>query len=399
MQKNNRQKYNAEFSEEKYQAFLEDLASTYNEKIDFRVAETPLFVSKQLKERLIEACEDIIKVIAADNFKELTDKAIPAHQFVPHEDAYPQFLTIDFAVCKDNEGELMPQLIEMQGFPSLYGFQILAAKTFQKHFSIPEDFTPFLNNFDESQYYGLLKRVILGKYQPENVILLEIEPHKQKTRIDFYCTRDKVGIEPICISDIIKEGRQLFYMLNGKKTPIYRIYNRLIFDEFEKRDDLVRQFNMIDDVDVEWAGHPNWFFRMSKYTVPFVHSKYVPSTHFLNELKEIPTDLENYVLKPLFSFAGAGVKFNVVPDDITQIPENQRHSYVLQRKVQYTSALHDHHDEPIKAEIRMLLLWEENTPKPIFVAGLGRLSKGVMIGVDFNKDKTWVGGTAIFFEK
>jgi hypothetical protein len=394
-----RQQYNEQFTEEKYQAMLAKLNQRYQKKIDFRIAETPIFVSKLLKKRLVEGCEHILKVIAADNFKSLTSHAIPPHQWVPNEDAHPTFLTIDFAVCQDEQGDWLPQLIEMQGFPSLYGFQNLIATEFRQHFEISDTVSHLFGDLSEEDYFALLKRVILGKHAPENVILLEIEPHRQKTWVDFYYTREKLGIEPVCISEVIREGNKLYYFHNGQKTPIYRIYNRLIFDEFEKRTDLARQFNLTEEVEVEWAGHPNWFFRMSKYTVPFIDSPYAPKTQFLHQVAEIPQDLENYVLKPLFSFAGAGVKFDVKPEDITQIPDNERPHFILQKKVQYASALHDHEGEPIKAEIRMMYIWEAGQAQAQLVTGLGRLSKGKMIGVDFNKDKTWVGGTAVFFEK
>lgn len=393
-----RQAYNAQFTEEKYQRFLAAMNDVFDYEIPFRIAETPIFVPKSFKSQLLQACEEILTVIQGENFKEITARAIPPHQNVPHEDEKPTFLTIDFAVCKDAQGEWLPQLIEMQGFPSLYGYQDFSARHYRQYFEISDTVSHFLDGFDKNSYDALFKQVILGNHPPENVILLEIEPHKQKTRIDFLITEQTTGIKAVCISEIIKEGKQLFYLNEGQKTPIYRIYNRLIFDELEQRTDLKLQFKMTDDVDVEWAGHPNWFFRMSKFTMPFVDSVFVPKTYFLNELAEIPQDLENYVLKPLFSFAGAGVKFDVTMEDIAQIPENQKSNFILQRKVQYATALHDTQGEPIKTEIRMMFLQAQDQANPQLVMGLGRLSKGKMIGVDFNKDKTWVGGTAIFFE-
>ncbi len=394
-----RKAYNQAFTPEKYQEFLSYLDNLYSQKIAFRVAETPVFVPKQLKNRLIEAGEEIVDVIMRPDFKEITRPAVPAHQNVPNEDNYSVMLTIDFAVCKDETGQLIPQLIEMQGFPSLYGFQDDISNAFRKFFAIPDNFSHLFSGLNSEKYVALLKNVILGDQKPENVILLEIEPHKQKTNVDFYSMEKKIGIKPICITDILVEGRNLFYMLNGTKTKINRIYNRVIFDELEKRTDLKLQFNMLNDVDVEWAGHPNWFFRISKYTLPFINSKYVPKTYFLNEIREIPRDLENYVLKPLFSFAGAGVKFDVKVEDITQIPQEERQNFILQKKVKYIDALVCPDNEPIKVEIRMMYLWEKGKERPTLVTNLARLSKGVMIGVDFNKNRTWVGGTANFFEQ
>ncbi len=394
-----RQAYNKAFTPEKYQQFMSYMDTLHNQKIAFRVAETPVFVPKNLKNRLIEAGEEIINVITRPDFKELTRHAVPPHQQVPHEDDYSVMLTIDFAVCKDESGQLMPQLIEMQGFPSLYGFQDDVSNAFRKNFDIPQNYSHLFNGLTSESYVALLKNVLLNGHDPKNVILMEIEPHKQKTNVDFYSTEKKVGIKAVCISEVMVEGRELFYMLNGTKTKINRIYNRVIFDELEKRTDLNLQFNMLNDVDVEWAGHPNWFFRISKYTLPFINSKYVPNTYFLNEIREIPRDLENYVLKPLFSFAGAGVKFDVKVEDITQIPQDQRHNFILQKKVKYIDAFVCPDNEPIKVEIRMMYLWEKGKERPTLVTNLARLSKGVMIGVDFNKNRTWVGGTTNFFEQ
>jgi hypothetical protein len=394
-----RKKYNEEFKEENYQNFLNDFEKNYGEKVDFRIAETPIFISKDFQEHLKQASNEVLAVIKQENFKELTKDSIPKGCYVPKEDDKPQFLVIDFAICKDEKGDFFPQLIELQGFPSLYGFQEIACQLYKKHFNIPENFTHLLNGLTSEKYYEKLGAIIFAKHAKENVILLEIEPHKQKTRIDFQVMHEKLGLKSVCISELILENKKLYYLNNGKKTPIHRIYNRVIFDELEKRTDLKRQFNLTEEVEVEWAGHPNWFFRISKYTVPFIKSKYVPKAWFLNELQEIPTNLEDFVLKPLFSFAGAGVIFNVSKEDIDKVKEEERPFYLLQEKVQYTEMFRCPKNEAVKAEIRMLFLWNEKDENPEFLLGLSRLSKGVMIGVNFNKDRDWVGGTGVFFEK
>jgi hypothetical protein len=391
-----RQRYNDSFSEEKYKAFLADLDS-YFYKIPFRIAETPVFIPEVLKTKMLQACDDIMAVICRKDFKAISQKAIPAHQNVPAEDEHTQFLAIDFAVCKDKNGEPEPQLIELQGFPSLFGFQNFLAEGFRRHFDIPDNFTHLFNDLGTETYFDIVKEVILNGHAPENVILLEIEPEKQKTAIDFYVTQSKIGITPVCISKVIKEGKKLFYEKEGRRIPIYRIYNRIIFDELEKRTDLKTDFKLTDEAEVEWAGHPNWFFRISKYTLPFIQSPFVPDTFFLNELAEIPTDLENYVLKPLYSFAGAGVKFDVKQEDITQIADKQ--NYILQRKVQYEPVIKTTDGGFVKVELRMLFVWRKADEKPVLLTNLARLSRGVMIGVDFNKDKTWVGGSVGFFER
>ena len=251
---------------------------------------------------------------------------------------------------------------------------------------------------NEESYLKLLKEIIVGNENPENVILLEIFPHKQKTRIDFYCTQDYLGIKPVCLTELIQEGKKLYYMNEGKKTQIKRIYNRVIFDDLQQQSAEVQAKGNIlfEDLDVEWVPHPNWFYRISKYTLPFIHHPYVPETYFLNEIKQMPADLENYVLKPLFSFAGQGVVIDVTPADIEKVkdPEN----WILQRKVKYADVI-ETPDIPAKAEIRIFYFWKDGEARPVATNNLARLSKGKMIGVRYNKDKEWVGGSFCLFEK
>jgi hypothetical protein len=249
------------------------------------------------------------------------------------------------------------------------------------------------------EYRQLMKEVIVGDSKPENVVLLEIEPKKQLTQIDFWEAERQLGIKVVCVTDVIKEGRKLYYLdEDGNKVHIQKIFYRVIFDELDQRSDLKLNFSFKDHLDVEWIGHPNWFYRISKYTMPFLDSQYVPKTHFVDELEAYPEDLENYVLKPLYSFAGAGVKFHVKKSDIDEIPAHRLHDYILQEKVMYEPVLQAP-DGGVKCEIRMLMLWRKEWDRPKLVNNLARLSKGEMIGVRFNKDKEWVGASVGFFEE
>jgi hypothetical protein len=285
----------------------------------------------------------------------------------------------------------------MQGFPTLFGFQAYYPAVLEKHFDIPAGYSEFFNGFDRDAYLKLLEEVIVGKHQKKEVILLEIKPHTQKTRIDFYCTEMFLGIKPVCITELIKEGRNLFYIADGKKIPIKRIYNRVIADELHAvKHELGEIISFTDDLDVEWIPHPHWFYRISKFTLPFLKHPYIPETWFLNQLESIPTDLQHYVLKPLFSFAGQGVVIDVTLDDIHGIkdPEN----WILQRKVDYAACI-ETPDEPAKVEIRLMYVWKDGAKRPILATNLARLSKGKMIGVRYNKDKEWVGGSVAYFEQ
>ncbi|QHS59893.1 hypothetical protein [Chitinophaga agri] len=389
--------YNHQFTHQQYQDFLDGMASEAGEAAVFKVAETPVFIPAQLTAQLKQACDEIIAVIMRPDFKELTRDAIPHHLKVPHENDHPHFMVIDFAVCRDDDGTLTPRLIELQGFPSLYAFQELMARQFKTHFSIPDTVDNFFNGFNGDSYFQLLKEVIVGHYQPEEVILLEVKPDEQKTRIDFYYTERKLGIKPVCITELIQEGKKLYYENNGRKIQIRRMYNRVIFDDLHRQQDkLDKHVNLFQDLDVEWITHPNWFYRISKYILPFIHSEYAPKSWFLNELPVIPSDLENYVLKPLFSFAGQGVLIDVTLADIDKItdPEN----WILQHKVQYAPAI-ETPEGPAYCEIRMMYVWPDNSPAPLLVHNLARISKSKMIGVTQGQPQRWTGGSCAFFEE
>lgn len=392
-----REAYNSNFTAEKYHAFLEDLHSHYPGAIDFRISETPEFIPKWFGDKIIDACEHIVDLITDPGFKAATEKAIPHGEVVADENDHSHFIALDFGICENEAGELEPQLIEMQGFPTLFGFQAFYPEIVEKHFPIPANYSHYFNGYTRESYAQMLKELIVGDADPEQVILLEIRPHEQKTRIDFYCTQDLIGVRPVCITDVFAEGRDLFYMLDGKKTSIKRIYNRIIFDDLKaQRDSLGDIIDITQSWNVQWIPHPNWFYRISKYTLPLIHHPFVPQTFFLHELKQPPADLENYVLKPLFSFAGQGVVIDIKPADLENIqdPEN----WILQKKVKYADVIKTP-DGGAKVEIRMMYIWKDGAARPELVTNLSRLSKGKMIGVRYNKDKEWVGASVAYFEQ
>ena len=390
-----RQKFNDSFTKEKYDAYMQQVEALHPGALDFRNAETPVFVPKAFTQKMLGACNDIIDVITADNFKEITNRGIPANVNVPGENDHTEFIVFDFGVCENENGALEPQLIEMQGFPTLYAFQAYHSALTAEYAGMPANFSPYLSGYNKETYLQLLKEIIVGDVNPANVILLEIFPEKQKTRIDFYCTEKALGIKTVCLTKLIADGSKLYYDNNGVKTEIKRIYNRLIFDDLQKQEGLGETVDLTKEYDVEWVPHPNWFYRISKFTLPFIRNPYVPQTFFLSDLKQIPADLENYVLKPLFSFAGMGVVIDVTKEDIEKVsdPEN----WILQRKVKYADVI-ETPDIPAKAEIRLFYFWKKGWAKPVAVHNLARLSKGKMIGTRYNKDKEWVGGSVAFFE-
>lgn len=387
-----RNKFNSEFSEEKYQKFLAYLNSVLKYPTDFRVCETPLFLSDDFKNELLNACDDIVNQLCNPEFLKNSVNAIPKNLIVPNDSPHPIFLSLDFAITKD-ENKFIPKLIELQGFPTLYGYQIYLDNAIRKFFNIPENFTAYFNNYNQQTYIEKLRKIILGDENPENVILLEIEPKSQKTRVDFAAMEELCGIKYVCITDVIKRGKNLFYKDDSKEIPIKRIYNRVIFDELIRKN-IQSNFSLLDDVDVNWVGHPNWFFRISKFSLPQLSGKYVPNCYYLNDLKKYPEDLTSYVLKPLFSFAGLGVDVDVTKEKLDSISD--RENYILQQKVEYAPVIKTP-DDYSKVEIRMMYFWEENAEKPELVLNLIRTSKGKMMGVDFNKNKTWVGSSVAYY--
>ncbi|MBS7786878.1 hypothetical protein KIH23_06185 [Flavobacterium sp. CYK-55] len=391
-----RQLFNQQFSEQKYKAFQQDIADDFDYVPTFRMAESPFFISEELKQQLIEGSEQVIEFITQPNFKELTDQALLLNTRVPNEDAHTTFLAIDFGICEE-DGQVIPKLIEVQGFPSLFNFQQVLYGKFQKQYPFLDEFTPYITGISEPEYAHIIEEAICNGHAKENVILLEIEPEKQNTKIDFYYCRRDLGIPIVCVTELIKKGNQLFYTdASGREILVKRIYNRVIFDELELRKDLKLNFSFSDELDVEWAGHPNWFFRISKYILPMLKGPYFIETTLLSELKEIPSDLENYVLKPLFSFSGSGVVFHVTRQDIENVQEKDL--YILQKKVNYIPILQAP-DGKVKVEVRVLCVWQKDAVAPTLLCNLVRLSRGEMIGVKFNKDKDWVGGSLGLFKK
>ena len=388
-----RKKFNTEFSEEKYRKLVDDINTFTGCPADFRIAETPIFIPLELKEEILKAVDEITSYLGSDDYKRLSLNAIPNGFEVPGDPGYTSLLAIDFAICKDSAGKFIPQLIELQGFSSLFFYELLQNMMYRKYYDIPANFGGLFQYHNPETYIQKLKDVILGESNPENVILLEIEPAKQKTRIDFACCEKWTGIKPVCITDVYKIGKDLFYDRDGRRTKIERIYNRVIFDELNKRSDLTLNFRFQDELNVEWISHPNWFFRISKYSLPFLKNKYVPDTNFLSDIDEYPADLENYVLKPLFSFAGIGVQYDVTKAMLDAVKD--RSNYILQKKINYEPCIMTP-DAPAKAELRLLFAHENG--KPYLMNNLVRLSKGKMMGVDFNKEKSWVGSSLAYFE-
>ncbi|WES99159.1 hypothetical protein P2W68_05955 [Chryseobacterium arthrosphaerae] len=386
-----RKQFNQEFSQEKYQQLKDILKQKGGIEPTFRISESPLFLTKTFEAKLLDASESIISQIKALPAETL-QKAIPDNCRVPNDTDQPHFFTIDFGICKGENGDIEPQLIELQAFPSLYAFQKVFEETFCEVY-------PFLseirNPMPHETFKNYLKELIIGDENPENVVLLEIFPEKQKTAIDFALTEQLLGIKTVCLTQVKKEGKKLYYEHDGQLIQIKRIYNRVIFDELDRIPDLKTEFDFREEAEVEWVTHPNWFFKISKFLLPLLKHQFVPKSYFLHEFPE-NENLDNFVLKPLFSFAGSGVNLNPTKEITDAIDDKE--NYILQRKVTYEPIFEDINGEFSKAEIRLLYIWKESDERPVLLENLGRMTKAAMVNVDFNKkDAIWIGSSNAFF--
>jgi len=395
-----RRAFNAGFTEEKYRRLLAGLEREAGFPVDFRVSETPIFLDAAVTDRLVEAAHEILAAVIDPGYLAASARSVPPGLSVPGPEGRPPFVQIDFALTRGDEGKLVPQLIELQGFPSLYAFQHLVDREMRRAFpgAVPEGWATYFGGLDAAGYVERLREVIVGPEDPETVVLLEIDPEHQKTRIDFVATSRLLGPPGIAAVDprqVAERGGRLVYEREGREIPIRRLYNRVIFDEVARRGlDLDHLFRRdLAELGVTWIGHPNWFFRISKYSLPFVESRYAPKAYFVSDLATYPADLDRYVLKPLYSFAGLGVELAPTPERLRSLANPEQ--FILQRMVDYAPFV-ETPDIPAKAEVRMMFLWDERSGRPALVNSLVRMSKGAMMGVDFNKDKTWIGASLAY---
>jgi hypothetical protein len=387
-----REAFNQSFLPATYQHFLQSLEASAGAPIAFRVCETPCFIPKALLDQMAEYGRDLVlQLVDNPDYRRASDVTVPARYNVANESPRPMFLQVDFGLVRNANGELEPKLVELQAFPSLYGYQPVLAKQYIESYGLDAGLGIYLGGYDHGSYLELMRRVIVGSHDPENVILLEVHPEKQKTLCDFLVTQRDLGIAIVNILKLKKRGRRLFYEKDGREIRVQRIYNRCIMDELE-RSHIELPFDVTEPLDVEWAGHPNWYYRISKFSVPYLVHRCVPKTWLLDRNSTVPLDNENYVLKPLYSFAGLGIKFHPTQADVDAIPADQRSHYMLQERMRFEPVIATPHGMT-QAEIRIMYVWPEGgelTP----VLPLLRMGRGMMMGVDHNRNLEWVGGSA-----
>ncbi|WP_437719856.1 hypothetical protein [Sorangium sp. So ce861] len=391
-----RRAFNAAFGPSTYAEILGRLERRLGCAIPFRVAETPLFLPAGLRDRLERSATEIVRQISSPALIAQMKRAIPAHLDAPGMDALPSCAQVDFAIVRGPDGELDAKVVELQAFPSLYALMLvqteIVAEVLAGMPGLDRRWTCCFGGRSRDDVVAHLRRAILAGEPEESVVLLDLSPEKQKTYPDFVATKLLVGVDAVCPTALVREKDRLFRRVGGRLVPVRRLYNRVVFDELEaKRVEL--PFRYDEPLDVTWCSHPNWYWTWSKYTLPYLDHPAVPRARLLSALDEAPPDLERYVLKPLFSFAGSGVKVDVAREDIDAIPEAERSRWLLQEKVAYEPALLMPDGGGVKAEVRMMFLRAPGEPELSLVLNLVRLSRGRMLGVDQNRDLTWVGGT------
>jgi hypothetical protein len=394
--------YNQVFSAELFAEYEKYLSSRVG-AFSFRLAETPLFLSHALRDRLKNDALAICAELSVPATLTKMKQAIPAQYDAPNMTALPECVQVDFALVENEKGELEGKVVELQGFPSLYALEVMMADGWREVLAsrpnLDRDWTCL---FDVDRQAGMdrIARLLTGGEDPEHVAMIDLDPHAQKTWPDFAATKLFFGIEPTSATHVIKRGNKLFREVAGREVPIRRIYNRLVFDELEVKK-ITLPFSWKDDLDVTWCAHPNWYWAWSKYSLPFLRHPAVPKTRFLSDVKTLPDDLSRYVMKPLFSYAGAGVVVDVTPEAIARVPEVDRHNFILQEKVDYANAItmpSAPEGRPgVKAEVRIMLMADGDHHVPILP--LVRLSRGKMLGVDFNRGLDWTGGTVGIWDR
>ena len=384
-----RERFNREFSPERYETFVTSVEKRVGAHIGFPLSETPCFLPRELFATLVDVSQTLIgQLLGNAEYRKAADEVVPA-PFRESRSARPSFLSIDFGLVQGPNG-FEARLVELQAFASLYGFQLLLAETSRELYGL-EELSPYAPDLTRDTYIRAVGNAILGNNDPAETVLLEIDPQHQKTWPDFAMTEQIWGVRAVDFREVERQGSRLFVRRNGTLTRIKRIYNRVIPDELERKG-FTWPFAGQDDLEVEWAGSPDWFFRISKFSIPYLSHPCVPDTRFLDENPTIPEDNENYILKPLFSFAGTGIKFAPTEADIEAIAAGERHNYIIQERMRFEPVIDTPHGKT-QMEVRIMYVWPDEGQLTA-VLPLIRMGRGMMMGVDHNRDLEWVGGSA-----
>lgn len=388
-----RAEFNEKWSDSAYRDLVRTLELRTGATLGFPISETPCFLPRPLMDSLSATGVDLVnQILGSAEAMAAAEAAVPQRYQGAGAERLPTFVQVDFGLVRAADGSIEPKLVELQAFASLYGFQLAMADAYREAFGLPVSLDAFLGRLDHHRYRALIGRAIVGDHDPHEVVLMEITPHEQKTWPDFVITEQLWGVRAIDTSEVRREGRRLYYRRDGKATEIKRIYNRVIPDELERKR-ITLPFGYGDDLEVEWAGHPAWYFRISKFSIPWLSHPSVPETRFLDGIESLPVDRERYLLKPLFSFAGGGIIFAPTDAQIAAIAHGERRNYILQERIDFTPVI-DTPEGPTQVEIRIMYVRDPITHHFVAVLPLLRMGRGKMMGVDHNKGLRWVGASA-----
>lgn len=385
--------FNGRWTKTAYRDLILRLEQRTGATLDFPISETPCFFPRELMTTLADTGQALLdQILNSPDAMAQAEAVVPERYKGISAEAIPTFAQVDFGLVRDSAGQITPKLVELQAFASLYGFQLAMAEAYRDAFDLPPSLELYLDGLTYDRYYELAANAIVGDHDPAEVVLMEIQPHQQKTWPDFVVTEQMWGVRAVDTLEVKREGRRLYYRRDGRLTQIKRIYNRVIPDELERKK-IQLGFGYGDELEVSWAGHPAWYFRISKHSIPFLNHPSVPETRFLDGIEQLPVDRERYLLKPLFSFAGGGIIFAPTDAQIAAIPLDQRRNYILQERIQFEPVI-DTPEGPTQAEIRIMYLRDGARLRPVLP--LLRMGRGKMMGVDHNKGLRWVGASAGF---
>jgi hypothetical protein len=386
-----RASFNAAWTDAQFRDLVARLEARTGATLNFPISETPCFLPRSLMTTLAATGVTLIdQILNNPEAREAADAVVPERYRGVGAEVIPTFAQVDFGLVRGAGGAIEPKLVELQAFASLYGFQLAVAEAYRDAFGLPSSLDLYLDGLTPDRYYSLAADAIVGDHDPAEVVLMEIQPHQQKTWPDFVVTEQMWGVRAVDTAEVKREGRRLYYRRDGKVTQIKRIYNRVIPDELERKR-IQLSFGYGDELEVQWAGHPAWYFRLSKYSIPWLRHPSVPDTRFLDGIEQLPVDRDRYLLKPLFSFAGGGIVFAPTDAQIAAIPHAERKNYILQERIAFEPVI-DTPEGPTQVEIRIMYVREGARLRPVLP--LLRMGRGKMMGVDHNKGLRWVGASA-----
>ena len=387
-----RERFNREWTPAAFARLQQRLSERTALPVPFPICETPCFFPRPLLDGMADTAVTLVTSFLADaDARAAAEALIPPRYLGPGQGARPTCVQVDFGLVQTSDSGYAPRLVELQAFPSLYAFQHVLAATHREVYGLPESLSSHLDGLDAASYLALAREALVGVHDPAEVVLMEIAPDQQKTRPDFALTAELWDIATVDPRDVVVRGRTLARRVDGREVPIRRIYNRVIPDELERTGHPM-PFDYRDDLEVEWVGHPAWYFRLSKSAIPYLRHPAVPRTWRLDAVDGLPAASEDLVLKPLFSFAGAGIRFSPTVADVVAIPAVDRRLYILQERVRFAPVILTPHGAT-QAEVRIMCLWTDRL-RPVL--SLIRMGRGQMMGVAHNQGLAWVGASAGF---